>query len=130
LHKRASPDEYPRQKGAALSTSLIAAGVLTVLGLLTMGMPGGLFLGLFKPLLARASLRWASVYEDERLWPAAIVLSLAWPLTIPLGFWVGAHFEGAFRWVAFLFVVLTGTLGFATLSLQVNVGPERQEPEQ
>ncbi len=66
-------------------TCLAIAGVLTALGVLSLGLPGGLVLVALRPLLVRLYPPGREVYEDERLWPAALLTSVLGPLAVPLG---------------------------------------------
>lgn len=66
-------------------TCLAIAGVLAGLGVLSLGLPGGLVLVVLRPLLVRLYPPGREVYEDERLWPAALLTSVLGPLVVPLG---------------------------------------------
>ncbi len=68
-------------------TCIILAGILIAAGYITMGLPGGIILQIFRPLfvyvLYPASKK---LYDGDTLWAAAVVYSLIWPLLIPGGY--------------------------------------------
>jgi hypothetical protein len=65
-------------------TCLAIAAVLAALGVVSLGLPGGLVLVALRPLLVRLYPPGREVYEDERLWPAALLTSVLGPLVVPL----------------------------------------------
>lgn len=72
-----------RRKG--LVRTFVIAGVLAVLGVLLMGIPGALVYGI--------SLPWVSMFLGEGsadlgdgAWPAAILISMTWPFSLVLAY--------------------------------------------
>jgi len=57
----------------------VSIGVLEVLGLVLLGLPGGAFLEALQPLMQR--LGWGPISGDGA-WPAAILMSAVWPLAL------------------------------------------------
>ncbi len=57
----------------------VTAGVLEVLGLVLLGLPGAAFLETLQPLMER----WGrGPISSDGAWPAAIVMSVVWPLAL------------------------------------------------
>jgi len=98
-----------RAEGKLLLKWSLWAIAFAILGLFPlMGLPGILPLAFYE---LTGILR--GVLEGDKLWPAAIIVSILWPLGIPLGLslrqlglwtqtgWVGAHgpWVGLFAWL-------------------------------
>ena len=58
---------------------IVSIGVLEVLGLVLLGLPGGAFLEAIEPLVRGVGLRPIS---PNGAWPAAIMMSVAWPIAL------------------------------------------------
>ena len=57
----------------------VSAGVLEVLGLVLLGLPGAAFLETLEPLMQRVG---RGSISGDGAWPAAIVMSAVWPLAL------------------------------------------------
>ena len=57
----------------------VQVGILEVLGIVLLGLPGAAFLESLEPVMQRAGR--GSISADGA-WPAAIVMSLVWPLAL------------------------------------------------
>jgi hypothetical protein len=57
----------------------LTASVLEVLGFVLLGLPGAAFLETFEPIMRRVGRRPIS---GDAAWPAAIVMSLLWPVAL------------------------------------------------
>ena len=57
----------------------LSAGVLEVLGLVLLGLPGGAFLETIEPVMQRVG---RPPISADGAWPAAIVMSLLWPVAL------------------------------------------------
>ena len=57
----------------------ISAGVLEVLGVILLGLPGAAFLETLEPLMQRAG---RGPLSGDGAWPAAIVMSAVWPVAL------------------------------------------------
>jgi hypothetical protein len=67
-------------------TCIILAGILIAAGYITMGLPGGIILQIFRPLFVYVLYPDSKkLYDGDTLWAAAVVYSLIWPLLIPAG---------------------------------------------
>jgi hypothetical protein len=58
---------------------LLAVGVLEVLGLALLGLPGAAFLETLEPIMQRLGRRPISA---DGAWPAAIMMSVVWPVAL------------------------------------------------
>lgn len=58
---------------------LISVGVLEVLGLVLLGLPGAAFLEALDPLMQRAG---RGPIAGDGAWPAAILMSAVWPVAL------------------------------------------------
>lgn len=91
--------------------SLIVAAALAFLGLFPlMGLPGGLLYEKWRFAFGRVGLPKAfPELQGDRAWPAAILISLAWPWFLPLTFWIGRldTWTRAWPWLAGAYVVWT-----------------------
>ncbi len=58
---------------------IVSVGVLEVLGLVLLGLPGGAFLETLEPVMQRVGLRAISA---DGAWPAAIMMSVVWPVGV------------------------------------------------
>ena len=58
---------------------LISVGVLQILGLALLGLPGAAFLETLEPLMQRFGRRPISA---DGAWPAAILMSVVWPVAL------------------------------------------------
>jgi hypothetical protein len=65
--------------GFSRRSLFVSAGVLEVLGLVLLGLPGAAFLETLQPVMERAGR--GSISADGA-WPAAIVMSVAWPAAL------------------------------------------------
>jgi len=94
-----------------LSGSLWAVGIAAIGTFVLMGLPGALLLGLYH-LLGLLPAR----IQGDRIWPAAVIISLVWPLGLPMGqllAWVGAiigqaellRWGTAVGWAAWIFAI-------------------------
>jgi len=57
----------------------VSVGVLEVLGLVLLGLPGAAFLETLEPLMQRAG---RGPISGDGAWPAAIVMSAVWPVAL------------------------------------------------
>ena len=57
----------------------VSVGVLEVLGLVLLGLPGAAFLETLEPLMQRAG---RGPISGDGAWPAAILMSAVWPLAL------------------------------------------------
>ena len=57
----------------------VSAGVLEVLGLVLLGLPGAAFLETLEPLMQRVG---RGSISGDGAWPAAIVMSALWPVAL------------------------------------------------
>lgn len=94
--------------------SLIIAASLAFLGFFPlMGLPGGLLYEKWRFVFGRVGLpKLFPELQGDRAWPAAILISIAWPWFLPLTFWIGARFglrgwADAWPWLAGAYVVWT-----------------------
>jgi hypothetical protein len=62
----------------------VSIGVLEVLGLVLLGLPGAAFLETLQPIMQR--LGWGPISGDGA-WPAAILMSVVWPLALAPAYW-------------------------------------------
>ena len=62
---------------------LVSAGVLEVLGLVLLGLPGAAFLETLEPLMQRVG---RGPISGDGAWPAAIVMSAVWPVALAPGY--------------------------------------------
>lgn len=58
---------------------LISVGVLEVLGLVLLGLPGAAFLETLDPIMQRAG---RGPISADGAWPAAILMSVVWPVAL------------------------------------------------
>jgi hypothetical protein len=65
--------------GFSWRSLMISVGVIEILGLVLLGLPGGAFLEAFQPVMVRIGL---NPITGDAAWPAAIVMSLVWPLAL------------------------------------------------
>ena len=67
--------------------SLFASvGVLEALGVLLLGLPGGAFLETLEPVMERMG---AGPMSPDGAWPAAIMMSVLWPVALAPAYLVG-----------------------------------------
>lgn len=65
---------------------IISVVVLEVLGLVLLGLPGAAFLEMLQPVMQRLGLRPISA---DGAWPAAIMMSVVWPVALVPAYLVG-----------------------------------------
>lgn len=68
---------------------LIAVGISILSVAPGMGMPGAIWFALASPVLSRIYRRSPdALLPGDRAWPFCIVLSLIWPISIPVVYWL------------------------------------------
>lgn len=114
----------PRPRWSTRKTALIllAVAVLMAVGnFLLLGLPGGVLLMAAMPL---GHLFAATLIEGDAVWPAAILLGLVAPFTVPGCYLVAARLrlQGTWRWVA---TGALATLACVTLAVATCVAGAR-----
>jgi hypothetical protein len=91
----------------------IIALVVAFLGMLLMGIPGYLLLAI------PAKLGLVQEIQGDNAWPAAILLSMLWPVLFPLGILVKQHLiktdYASYAFSGFLGTVIAGVIGLIVL---------------
>jgi hypothetical protein len=78
-----------------MGACIILAGILIITGYITMGLPGGIILQLFRPLFVYVLYPDSKkLYDGDTLWAAAVVYSMIWPLLIPAGCFLAKFLNG------------------------------------
>jgi hypothetical protein len=88
----------------------IAIGVLEVLGLLLLGLPGAAFLETLQPMMERAG---RGSMSADGAWPAAILMSILWPTALIPAYFLARRIhagKGPQGFVTFVVLILGSTL--------------------
>jgi hypothetical protein len=93
-------------KGPVIAAIIIAA-VLLVGGFLTLGIPGAIYAIPAAPIVELILQRpFGSLFDGDRAWGMAILLTLCVPLIIPLLIWFGLWRFNANIWWALLITLV------------------------
>lgn len=98
-------------KGITAKGFLISLGIaiaVAVLGLVLLGIPGALIFTLFLPVVSL--LLSNTVVQADAAWPIAILITLLWPVSFPLGYLAAwglfAKRKRRFKWLILVAITL------------------------